>query len=152
MKIISGGQTGADRAALDVAIELGLDYGGFVPRGRKAEDGPIDEKYDRLIELASPEYETRTQKNVIESDATLVLTVGPPTGGTAFTERCADHHRKPNLVVDLGVVKGEEAVVSIKEWLASLRPAVLNVAGPRESKAPGTYNKVFSILREVLRG
>ena len=84
VKVISGGQTGVDRAALDAAIELGLDYGGSVPKGRKAEDGPIDEKYGKLTELGSLDYRVRTQKNVTDSDATLIITMGRFPGGTAL--------------------------------------------------------------------
>lgn len=151
MKIISGGQTGADRAALDGAIELGMDYGGSIPKGRKAEDGPINAKYDRLTELPSPDYEVRTERNVIDSDATLIFTDGAPTGGTAFTVHCARKHRKPYLLVDFEKLTQEGAIPHIREWLNNIRPGILNVAGPRESKAPGIYQKVLGTLKEALK-
>ncbi|MCX5912053.1 MAG: putative molybdenum carrier protein, partial [Deltaproteobacteria bacterium] len=98
-KIISGGQTGVNRAALDVAIEFGIPCGGWCPKGRKAEDGPIDPKYS-LKETKSQEYQFRTEANVIEADGTLILTIGKPTGGTAYTAQMAFKYRKPHLVVD----------------------------------------------------
>ena len=82
-KIVSGGQTGADRAALDVALELGLSTGGWIPRGRRAEDGAIPERYEELVESDSESYERRTELNVRDSDATVVFSFGPPTGGSA---------------------------------------------------------------------
>ena len=99
-KIISGGQTGVDRAALDVALELGIPCGGWCPKGRKAEDGPIDPKYP-LKETKSTQYHFRTIANVMEADATLILTSGIPTGGTAFIIEVALKHKKPYLVIDL---------------------------------------------------
>lgn len=100
MKIVSGGQTGVDRAALDTALELGLPCGGRCPRGRKAEDGPIPARYP-LTETSSAEYAQRTEWNVRDSDGTLVLTRGQPTGGTALTIELAERLGKPYLVVDL---------------------------------------------------
>lgn len=150
MKIISGGQTGVDRAALDAACELSLEYGGFVPRGRKAEDGPIDAAYDRLTELDSDLYGVRTERNVIEGDATLVLTRGAPTEGTAYTVVCAEKHRRPCLVMDMDVAGDGEIVEAVREWLRFVRPSVLNVAGPRESKFPGIYGQTRRLLRSIL--
>ncbi len=150
MKIISGGQTGVDRAALDVARGLGLDYGGFIPRGRKAEDGPIDPAYDRLTELDSDLYRVRTEKNVIEGDATLVLTRGAPTEGTAYTVACAEKHRRPYLVIDMEAGDDRGIVEAVQGWLGSVRPSVLNVAGPRESKSPGIYGQTRRLLHSIL--
>jgi hypothetical protein len=99
-KIISGGQTGVDRAALDVARELGLPCGGWCPKGRRAEDGPIPARYP-LVETASASYPQRTRQNVLDADGTLILTMTPPTGGTALTIRIAEGNDKPYLVVDL---------------------------------------------------
>ena len=84
LRVISGGQTGVDRAALDAAFELALECGGWVPAGRRAEDGPVDARYP-LRETAAGDYETRTRLNVRDSDATLILTRGRPSGGTALT-------------------------------------------------------------------
>jgi hypothetical protein len=149
MRIISGGQTGADRAALDAAIDIGIEYGGSVPKGRIAEDGPIDRKYGSLVELESVNYSIRTEKNVEDADATLIFTVGPPTEGTAFTIECVRKHQKRHLLIDLKEGDRMQAVTQIRKWLAVRQTDVLNVAGPRESKAPGIYEKVFNILSDV---
>ncbi|HOF58861.1 MAG TPA: putative molybdenum carrier protein [Syntrophorhabdaceae bacterium] len=151
MKIISGAQTGVDRAAIDTAISLGLDYGGSVPQGRKAEDGPIDKKYDKLTELDTPNYKARTEKNVIDADATIILTIGRPTGGTAFTVACAKKHRKPYLIADLKDRSDRQIIESIRQWLSSNRFNTLNIAGPRESKSPGIYEMALNILKEALQ-
>src|SRR5437868_5122145 len=99
-KIVSGGQTGVDRAALDVAIALRIPHGGWCPAGRRAEDGAIPKRY-RMRETASREYRVRTTRNVEDADATLILCEGPPVGGTALTTRVAAERRKPVLIVDL---------------------------------------------------
>jgi predicted Rossmann-fold nucleotide-binding protein len=149
MRIISGGQTGVDRAALDAAIDIGIEYGGSIPKGRMAEDGPIDGRYEKLIELEAVNYGVRTEKNVKDADVTLIFTVGTPTEGTAFTVECARKHQKRYLLIDLKEKDGMKAVTQIREWLAVRQTDVLNVAGPRESKAPGIYEKVLNILLDV---
>lgn len=145
-RIISGGQTGVDRAALDVALELGLPAGGWCPRGRLAEDGPIDIRYP-LKETLSSSYPLRTEKNVLESDGTLILTRGKPRGGTALTLKLARLHQRPYLVMDLKKGADKEA---LREWGKGNHIAVLNVAGPREGEAPGIYDQAFGFLKEVL--
>ncbi len=149
MKIISGGQTGVDRAALDAAIELGIEYGGSIPKGRLAEDGPIDPKYDMLTELETPSYIARTEKNVEDADATIIFTLDIPTEGTAFTEECAEKHKKPYLLIDLREKNDLAIIMEIRGWLADTLPGVLNIAGPRESKVPGIHRRVFNILYNV---
>ena len=152
MKIISGGQTGADRAALDVALELDMDYGGSIPKGRIAEDGPIDlERYPRLFELKEGSYLARTKKNVEDADATLAFTHGALTGGTERTLEFAKEYKKPYLHVNLKDVSVEGAVHEITEWLNIIKPKVLDVAGPRESGAPGIYAKVYKVLKTALQ-
>jgi hypothetical protein len=150
VKIISGGQTGVDRAALDAAIELGLDYGGSVPKGRKAEDGPIDEKYGKLTELGSLSYRVRTQRNVADSDATLIIIRGGFSGGTALTARRASTRHKPCLIVDLKKMDEARALGKATAWLNLVRPGTLNVAGPRESEVPGIYGTAYRFLRLLL--
>ena len=145
-KIISGGQTGVDRAALDVALELGIPCGGWCPKGRLAEDGVIDERYP-LREADSPEYPVRTEMNVKDSDATLIITQGPATGGTARTLELAEKHKKTHLVVDLS--KAKDPAVA-KKWLEFNQVGTLNIAGPRESKIPGIYDKATEFLRKIL--
>lgn len=152
MKIISGGQTGADRAALDVAIELGIEYSGSIPKGKLAEDGIIDlEKYPNLQELKQGNYLARTRKNVVDSDATLAITDEKLTGGTKKTIEIAEVCSKPYLYINLKTVTNEEAVREILEWLNKLKPNILNVAGPRESCSPGIYVKVYEVLLTVFQ-
>ncbi len=145
-KIVSGGQTGVDRAALDVALELGVPCGGWCPRGRLAEDGMIDERYP-LRETESPEYPVRTEMNVKDSDATLILTQGQVAGGTARTLELAEKYRKAHMVVDLSRAK-DPAIV--RKWLEFNQVGTLNVAGPRESEIPGIYGKAAGFLRKIL--
>jgi hypothetical protein len=146
-RVVSGGQTGVDRAALDVAIELGLDHGGWCPAGRRAEDGPIDERY-RLKETDSAEYAVRTERNVLDSDATLIICPGEPTGGTVLTRRLARRHAKPVLVVSPTVGGAAQAA---RKWLIDGAVEVLNVAGPRESSSPGFGKLARAFLARVLR-
>ena len=145
-KLISGGQTGVDRAALDIALDLGIPCGGWCPKGRLAEDGAIDDRYP-LLETDSPEYSVRTEMNVKDSDATLIITQGPATGGTARTLELAEKHKKTHLVVDLS--KAKDPAVA-KKWLEFNQVGTLNIAGPRESKIPGIYDKATEFLRKIL--
>ncbi len=142
---MSGGQTGVDRAALDAALDRALPCGGWCPRGRRAEDGVIPDRYP-LQETPSSDYSERTEWNVRDSDATLVLTWGPPTGGTAYTiERAVDLGR-PLLVVDLSAAAGPDPV---RAWLRGEDVRVLDVAGPRESGCPGIHAQARRFLEQV---
>ena len=134
-----------DRAALDVAIELGILHGGWCPRGRLAEDGPIPRRY-RLRQTDSPEYPVRTARNVIDSEATLILCRGRPSGGTELTLRLAESHQRPRLVIDLD---GAADVEAVRRWLTDGQVGVLNVAGPRESQSPGIAALAAEFLRRV---
>ena len=147
-KIVSGGQTGVDRAGLDVALELGIDSGGWVPRGRLAEDGLVPAKYPNMVESASKKYPWRTEHNVIDSDATLIVSRGPLEGGSLQTAVYAEQYGKPYLVVDLLLDKTPEKVVA---WLQMVQPEILNVAGPRESKAPLIQEEAFKFLLPAFR-
>jgi len=144
--IVSGGQTGVDRAALDVAIMLGFAHGGWCPAGRLAEDGPIDARY-ALRETASAAYDVRTERNVVDSDGTLVLASGEPRGGSALTCRLARTHGKPLLVVDLA---SPAPPATVHAWLDANAIATLNVAGPRASSEPGVYTRASGYLQSVL--
>jgi hypothetical protein len=147
-QIVSGGQTGVDRAALDVALELGLPCGGWCPKGRLAEDGPIPERYP-LRETRSARYARRTLWNVRDSDATLILAREPLGGGTAYTERCAQELERPCLVVPPDA-RDDAAVGRVRAWLDANDVEILNVAGPRESGAPGIRDLAVAFLRRLL--
>lgn len=146
VRVISGGQTGVDRAALDAAIELGIEHGGWCPLGRLAEDGAIPTCY-RLRETESADYAARTERNVLEADATLILTRGELTGGTKLTAVFAMRHGKPFLVVDLDRSPDIEQITA---WLLRHDVRILDVAGPRESTCPGIYTLAKSFLRQLL--
>lgn len=148
-KIISGGQTGADRAALDLALRLGIDHGGWIAKGRQAEDGPLPATY-LLKETGSAESRVRTEKNVISADGTLIVSHGPLTGGSAHTEKMAVRHGKPILHVDLEKVAAFEAAGRINAWLSANRISVLNVAGPRASEDPYIYKATTEVLETAL--
>ena len=151
-RIVSGGQTGVDRAALDAARALGLDYGGFVPRGRRAEDGALADDYAGMTETASANYVVRTRSNVRTADATLIVTRGAPDGGTRLTLELASASGKPFLLVDLSVLESEETARQAALWLDGLPGGTLNVAGPRESGTPGIYAEARAWLERVIAG
>lgn len=143
--IVSGGQTGADRAALDFAIEHDIDHGGWAPRGREAEDGVIPLHY-QLTELTDGGYRQRNKRNVADSDATLIVNTGVLDGGTLATQGFTQRLHKPCLVVQLD--EGDLVVQArqVRQWLLTYRIHTLNVAGPRESKRPGVYALTRALL------
>ncbi len=145
-KIVSGGQTGVDRAALDVAILLGLEHGGWCPLGRRAEDGVIPRKY-QLQELQTPMYHVRTEQNVVDSDGTLILFFETCSGGTALTERLAKKHGKPVHLVDLNELLN---TTEIQSWIQQNAIQVLNVAGPRASSSEGVQDLAQEALMRIL--
>jgi Circularly permutated YpsA SLOG family len=146
LKVISGGQTGVDRAALDVAMQLGIPCGGWCPRGRRAEDGTIPAKYP-LVETPDTRYPQRTEWNLRDADGTLVLHAGEPRGGTALTLRLAVEGGKPLLRVDLDAAPDAGGVA---DWIASRGIRVLNVAGPREGECPGIGARTARFLQAAL--
>ena len=147
-RIISGGQTGADRAALDFAIAFDYSHGGWAPRGREAEDGCIALKY-QLTELPEGGYRQRTRRNVEDSDGTLIVNLGALDGGTLATKIFAEKAGKPLFVaqVDDGVTA--EMAAGVLAWLRAHDIKTLNVAGPRESKRPGIYQQTTALLQAV---
>lgn len=147
-KILSGGQTGVDRAALDWALQRGVPCGGWCPRGRRAEDGVIDARYP-LTETPGRDYPQRTEWNVRDADGTLILLAGEPEGGTLFTMECARRLGKPLRLVDL---QHDLDVVTFRRWLRRHDIRILNVAGPRESKFPGIGSRVRLALARLLAG
>ena len=149
-KIVSGGQTGADRAALDVAIRLGVEHGGWVPRGRKAEDGKLPARY-KLKETPTARYPERTEKNVVDSDATLIVSCGPLTGGSRLTLVLAGRHSKPCLHMDMEKRTPSEAGLEVLAWIETHGVETLNVAGPRAGNDPRIYGLVTELLETVLK-
>ena len=147
-KIISGGQTGVDRAALDFAIRYGIPHGGSVPAGRLAEDGVIAESYD-MTEIEGG-YRQRTKQNVIDSDGTLILTSGELEGGSLATRDFAVRLGKPHLVVRLDRKSRDRIAGETLRWISNKGIRILNVAGPRESKRPGIYEQAMDYLELML--
>ena len=148
-KIISGGQTGVDRAALDFALANGVEIGGFVPHGRIAEDGRIPDRYIGLTETASDDPAERTELNVLNSDATLIIARGPLTGGSKLTAEFAGRYNKPHLQIDLNSVPPGSAPEIIRNWVESIVCPSLNIAGPRASEDPEIYEMVSDILQRA---
>ena len=147
-RIVSGGQTGVDRAALDVAIKLGIAHGGWIPQGRLTESGVLPQKY-HLKETSSSEYSVRTEKNVIDSDGTLIISQGPLTGGSEYTREMAIRHSRPWLHIDLDRTIAFHAAAAINKWIQRKKIEILNVAGPRASKNPAIYPDTLNILESV---
>jgi putative molybdenum carrier protein len=149
-RIVSGGQTGADRAALDVATDCSLQIGGWIPKGRLAEDGPIPRRYGGLVETESSDPSVRTALNVRDSDATLIVSHGPLSGGSLETLNEARNLARPVFHLDLSMLAHTEALDQVCKWLRRLNPQTLNVAGPRGSEDPAIYRSVSELLRGVL--
>jgi Circularly permutated YpsA SLOG family len=152
--IITDGQSGVDRAALDTAIERGLDYGGWCPKGGWAEDmAPphgLLARYPKLKETPSADPAERTRWNVRNSDAILILVARgglAASGGTQLAADTAGKLGKPTLTLDLD---DPAAPARLKAWLAEVKPAKLGIGGPRESEAPGIYEKARRVLGEGL--
>ena len=157
LKIVSGGQTGVDRGALQAAMDLGLDWGGWAPKGWRAENGTIPPIYRvNIQEHTSANYLGRTRRNVIDSHATLIITnTYPLSGGTLKTRFFCQEAMRSHFVVSLGEA---DAVGKVRKWLGQFFavehpvPFVLNVAGPRESKASGIQKRTHKFLVDVLQG
>ena len=147
-KIISGGQTGVDRAALDFAIEHDIPHGGYCPKGRKAEDGRIPERY-QLTETESAQYEDRTEQNLLEADGTLILDSGALSGGTALTAELCLKHLRPLHIIDLNEA-GTKTRADFWRWVDENAVRILNVAGSRESKRP-LYESAKACLEMLFR-
>jgi len=147
-KIISGGQTGADQGTLDTAIKLGVEHGGWIPKGRKTEAGPLADKYN-LNELPSDAYQARTEKNVVSAEATVIISHGPLSGGSRLTQQLAQHHGRPCLHIDLNNQAAFDAARIINDWVKAYDIRVLNVAGPRASEDPLIYQATADILESA---
>jgi len=149
-KIRSGAQTGADRGALDAGLAAGVQIGGWCPKGRKSEDGIIPERYP-LKETPSAEYPQRTEWNVRDSDGTVIFFFGPELGrGSSLTAKYARKHKKPMCLVDLARSSDDDVVKAVIAFLKDSGINTLNVAGSRESKAPGIQERVMTVVLKIL--
>lgn len=137
-----------DRAALDAAIKMDIEHGGWIPKGRLTEEGPLPESY-AMKETKSTDYAERTAKNVEEADATLIISQGRLTGGSALTVRLAKEKERPWLHVDLEQQAAFQAAITINKWITGERIETLNVAGPRASKDPQIYSKARKLLETI---
>ena len=144
-KIISGGQTGADRSALDFAIDNNIPHGGWIPKGRITETGQLPDKY-HLQEMATTSYDIRTEQNVIDSDGTVIISHGNLTGGSALTRTYTIKHHKPCLHLNMNNTTIAEAGGSLNNWIRKNNIEILNVAGSRVSKD----DKIYQVTRDVL--
>ena len=148
-KIISGGQTGADQAALDTAIKWVIPHGGWVPKGRMTEAGKLPDKYN-MQEMPTDSYSARTEQNVIDSDGTLIISHGPLSDGSKHTKETALGRNKPCLHIDLNEIDASKAAEQVHEWIIKSGIETLNVAGPRSSNDPSIYQAVMHVLTIVL--
>jgi len=149
-QIVSGAQTGVDRAALDAAMRAGLTVGGWCPRGRKGEDGVIPDIYP-LKETRGAAYRTRTRWNVRDADATLILCRGEPSGGTLLTVGFCEELGKPYRIERLRTPNPQPgALAAVIAWLRDHHVAILNVAGPRERKAAPVYERAHGFISTLL--
>lgn len=148
-RIVSGGQTGADRAALDWAIANDMPHGGWCPKGRKAADGVLADKY-QLTETESTGYRQRTKRNVDDSDGTLIVNLGELDGGTLATKVFAEKARKPCQIVQLDGGVTNTIIHEVLRWLRIHPIDVLNIAGPKEEKRPGIYALTYQLLERLV--
>lgn len=151
-KIVSGGQTGADQGALEACLHCEMPYAGWVPKGRKAENGIVPLRYEHLKEMESADYLKRTEANVVDSDATVIYTIGALSGGSLKTAEYAHKHKRPCLHVDMSALSRKDCTDTIVDWLLRKCPpnCVLNVAGSRESKSRGIQQKVMIYMVDVI--
>jgi len=149
-KIVSGGQAGVDRGALDAALEAGFPCGGWAPEGRTAEDGRVPERYP-LQELAGAGYEERTLQNVLDSDGTAIFHTGALRGGTRQTMLHCVEHGKPFELVDATRTAPRDAALKLADFVERNRLSVLNVAGPRASKWPQAHAYAYATVNEMLK-
>lgn len=148
-KIISGGQIGADQAALDVAIKLGISYGGWIQKGRKTERGILPEKY-QLKEMPVAGFKERIEQNIIDSDGTVIISHGNLTGGSDYGQEMAKKHNRPFLHIDLNETPLSIARSKINTWIIENNIKVLNVTGSRTSEDPKIYKDTMNIVEGTI--
>ena len=152
-KIVSGGQTGVDRGALEAALDLGFSYGGYIPKGRRAEDGMVPLKFAAMTEDTRKDYLHRTELNVINSDATLILSrTKEQTGGTKRTIEFCEKHGRPYWIENPDSPSETDRGLEFIYWIeATLQwGCTINVAGPKETKAPGIERATYQYIKRVL--
>jgi len=147
-RIISGGQTGVDRAALDAAIRWKIPHGGWIPKGRKTEDGRLPNKY-QLDEMPTDSYAARTEQNVLDADGTLIISQGPLSGGSSYTQERALKHNRPFMHIDLNKINTFKAAQIVYTWIIETDIETLNVAGPRASEDEYIYRATIQLLTTV---
>jgi len=145
LKIISGAQTGVDRAALDAALKNNIHCGGWCPEGRIAEDGIIPDIYP-VEELEGGGYRQRTRKNVQDSDATIIIYFSELSGGTELTQRFCKNERKPYLLIDGDEISADIAAERIKVFFSDLKSETVNFAGPRSSNIAYAYDYTLDVV------
>lgn len=148
-EIISGGQAGAERAALDAAIKCNIPHGGWTLRGRKHESGILPPHYN-LKEIESTNYSILIEKNVRDSDATLIISNGNLSKESSFTRDVTFKHQRPNLHIDLMKTDSSSAALQISNWISEHHIERLNISGPRESNDPDIYQGVLELLLKLL--
>ena len=149
VRVVSGGQTGVDRAALSAARSLGIPYGGWVPKGRITEAGPLEPSFEGMEEMPTKDYLKRTERNVVDSEATVVLCHGEPEGGTRRTVGFAEKHGRRCLVIDLDGDRTAAHAALLGLMLRDCYEGRINFAGPRESKRPGIGAEAEAFLSGV---
>ena len=147
-KIVSGGQTGADQAALDTAIKWKIPHGGWIPKGRLTEAGTLSNKY-QLKELPTDSYPARTEQNVIDSDGTLIISHGPLSEGSKYSQEISLKYGRPCLHIDLNKTNLFKSAKIIYDWIKKFKIETLNVAGARASKDPYIYQATTHLLTSV---
>lgn len=148
-RIVSGGQTGADRAGLDAAISCGVPHGGWCPKGRRAENGVIPDIY-QLAETEGSSYLSRTERNVKQSDGTVIFTLGNLIGGSCRTADFANRHHKPYIHIRLDAITDEDAATELLDFVVEHGIACANIAGSSESREQGIYERVLAVMTLVL--
>jgi len=149
MKIVSGGQTGVDRAGLDAALDCNIEAGGWCPEGRKAEDGKIADIYP-LTELTNAGYRKRTLKNVQDSDGTVIIYFSRLSGGTKLTVEFCTKEQKPHVLIDANQFSETQATQKIINFITDFKIQTLNVAGPRASNEVRAYSYTKSVITGLI--
>ena len=148
-KIISGGQLGADQAALDAAIKYNFPHGGWIQKGRKIKNGVLPDKYE-LEEMPVAGYKERIEQNVIDSDGTVIFSHGDLTGGADYSMKMTERHQRHKLHIDLKVIPSSIAASKINTWIIENNIEVLNVAGSRASEDPDIYKNTMYIIEDSI--